>query len=482
MTLDAAEMALERCFEYGQLYVAVSRIRSLDGLRLTSFNPNNVKAHPRVLDFYQQLSVYTQRTLPIFQRALAAAPSSKSAVTYSSSSSSSSSSSLSPPSDLAPASQSSSQPSELTPPTPIADNKAALAESSQSSSQSLTTISSSNEVDMEAKRVADALESESLSRVYVLDAPEVHHTVSEYESSSIGQQVIHHATSASSSSSGDRGTNSMKFPGPPPSFINLRSTDFKAPRLLQTNDYHHNGHQYDRMGGIFADVPKFFYQPNDPPATTTAVASNTNANNNNTRAPSTFPTPLNVSSTMVANRYQPSSASTTTSVHRSQSLSSVPSTTSMINNNNNHNNSMMNGNDNVVSGSVSFASARSAMPASRPSASFAMSMNLQPLPLSQQYQSQSQQQPLRRSGSFGQNMTTRTSSSFIGTASTVTNGSASDVSTLSATTTVASTLTADARAAIEEKKRIAIAKLAAAKAAKLAAANANAALTVIHVA
>lgn len=46
-------MALSGCFEYGQFYVGISRIRSLEGLSLTSFDASRIKAHPRVIDYYK---------------------------------------------------------------------------------------------------------------------------------------------------------------------------------------------------------------------------------------------------------------------------------------------------------------------------------------------------------------------------------------------------------------------------------------------
>ena len=55
-TLNIAEMDLgSSIFEYGQSYVALSRVKSLDGLYLNSFNPNKIKANPKVIDFYSKI-------------------------------------------------------------------------------------------------------------------------------------------------------------------------------------------------------------------------------------------------------------------------------------------------------------------------------------------------------------------------------------------------------------------------------------------
>jgi ATP-dependent DNA helicase PIF1 len=56
-TLEMAEMDIgQSIFEYGQTYVALSRIKSLDGLYLSEFHPYKIKANPKVKDYYIELS------------------------------------------------------------------------------------------------------------------------------------------------------------------------------------------------------------------------------------------------------------------------------------------------------------------------------------------------------------------------------------------------------------------------------------------
>lgn len=50
MSLDAAIVDLSGCFEFGQGYVAISRVRTLEGLQLVGVNPKAFKLHPRVVD------------------------------------------------------------------------------------------------------------------------------------------------------------------------------------------------------------------------------------------------------------------------------------------------------------------------------------------------------------------------------------------------------------------------------------------------
>ncbi|KAJ8040177.1 ATP-dependent DNA helicase PIF1 [Holothuria leucospilota] len=55
MSLDCVEISLSRVFECGQAYVALSRARSLQGLRVMDFESRCVRAHPRVLQFYRSM-------------------------------------------------------------------------------------------------------------------------------------------------------------------------------------------------------------------------------------------------------------------------------------------------------------------------------------------------------------------------------------------------------------------------------------------
>ncbi|CAN4103146.1 unnamed protein product [Withania somnifera] len=56
MTLNNLQTDLHRVFGFGMVYVALSRVKSLDGLYLVNFNPTKIKANPRILQFYERLS------------------------------------------------------------------------------------------------------------------------------------------------------------------------------------------------------------------------------------------------------------------------------------------------------------------------------------------------------------------------------------------------------------------------------------------
>jgi ATP-dependent DNA helicase PIF1 len=58
VTLEMAEIdAGSNIFECGQTYVALSRVKSLDGLYLTAFNPQKIKTNEKVKSFYNSISV-----------------------------------------------------------------------------------------------------------------------------------------------------------------------------------------------------------------------------------------------------------------------------------------------------------------------------------------------------------------------------------------------------------------------------------------
>lgn len=54
LTLDRAEMSLAKVFEAGQMYVALSRVRSLEGLSLRNIDWSKLKAHPKVIEWHRQ--------------------------------------------------------------------------------------------------------------------------------------------------------------------------------------------------------------------------------------------------------------------------------------------------------------------------------------------------------------------------------------------------------------------------------------------
>lgn len=60
MTLDLVETDVGKAFDYGQVYVAVSRARQMQGLRLTTFNVNKVLAHEEVRAFYDETLTSTK--------------------------------------------------------------------------------------------------------------------------------------------------------------------------------------------------------------------------------------------------------------------------------------------------------------------------------------------------------------------------------------------------------------------------------------
>jgi ATP-dependent DNA helicase PIF1 len=55
-TLDSAYIDIGMSvFEYGQAYVALSRVKSLDALYLHSYDKRAIRAHPKVVEYYESL-------------------------------------------------------------------------------------------------------------------------------------------------------------------------------------------------------------------------------------------------------------------------------------------------------------------------------------------------------------------------------------------------------------------------------------------
>lgn len=55
LTLDRAYINLEGVFEYGQAYVALSRIRTIKGLTIRGFGIHSFKANPKAVEYYKTL-------------------------------------------------------------------------------------------------------------------------------------------------------------------------------------------------------------------------------------------------------------------------------------------------------------------------------------------------------------------------------------------------------------------------------------------
>jgi hypothetical protein len=70
-TLDAAEIDVgKEVFACGQTYVALSRVKSLDGLYLTSFDVSRIQIDKKVRDYYESLAKYndeptSQKPIPL---------------------------------------------------------------------------------------------------------------------------------------------------------------------------------------------------------------------------------------------------------------------------------------------------------------------------------------------------------------------------------------------------------------------------------
>ena len=54
-SLDCAEIDLSNTFDYGQSYVALSRVKNLSGLTILGIDFDKIKAHPKAIEFYKKL-------------------------------------------------------------------------------------------------------------------------------------------------------------------------------------------------------------------------------------------------------------------------------------------------------------------------------------------------------------------------------------------------------------------------------------------
>jgi hypothetical protein len=66
MSMDAAAIDLSRAFEYGQGYVALSRVRTLDGLRLLGWSESAMQVHPEVLSIDRSFKDQSEAAIRAF--------------------------------------------------------------------------------------------------------------------------------------------------------------------------------------------------------------------------------------------------------------------------------------------------------------------------------------------------------------------------------------------------------------------------------
>lgn len=59
-TLDYAEIDLNNVFEYGQAYVALSRVKNIEGLSIVGIDFDRIKSHPKAIEFYNDLIALTE--------------------------------------------------------------------------------------------------------------------------------------------------------------------------------------------------------------------------------------------------------------------------------------------------------------------------------------------------------------------------------------------------------------------------------------
>ncbi len=67
MTLDAAEIDLCKTFETGQGYVALSRIKNIEGLRLMGLNPMALRVDPLILHVDDRIKQASQKSVDVIE-------------------------------------------------------------------------------------------------------------------------------------------------------------------------------------------------------------------------------------------------------------------------------------------------------------------------------------------------------------------------------------------------------------------------------
>ena len=54
-SLDYVEIDLENIFEYGQAYCGLSRVKTIEGLSITSLDVEKIQAHPDAIEYYKNI-------------------------------------------------------------------------------------------------------------------------------------------------------------------------------------------------------------------------------------------------------------------------------------------------------------------------------------------------------------------------------------------------------------------------------------------
>jgi ATP-dependent exoDNAse (exonuclease V) alpha subunit len=66
MTLDAVEMDLSKSFEYGMGYVALSRVRTLSGIKLLGINDRALQVNPKIYELDKLLAEASRNNVAEF--------------------------------------------------------------------------------------------------------------------------------------------------------------------------------------------------------------------------------------------------------------------------------------------------------------------------------------------------------------------------------------------------------------------------------